>query len=212
MDKQKFSLISVEARVYYFACAFLWDILAFAHDRITIPQADGSYNKWAKHHAALLSWLLEQQEFVVEHEQIPKETANSLLRLSEEFSGKLHARWYQILYDTAEAKHNEIAGLSSSLLLYYLYSYFLYRVLLEFESIMGQLISRGSYTDEYIPAQGLIQAFARLLEMQFLAQVDGKPGTDILAHIGERLASQLNHEYRQAVITAAQEFQLPDFS
>jgi hypothetical protein len=210
---------SLEARTYFFACNFLWDVLSLFHylnEDIAKERIDSPYLfKWGKPFENLAHWALEERWFPINSDKLAKSEEDMLLSAADTLGDLVTFRWGSELNVIAEGTHKRYPSMSESMWLYYYYCGFLRQTMVDFERVLQEPGSSMMYYEHYQKHIGLFRDMAAALEREhpFL-----DTQTDISADIVEAVlgdidaqAQKLGAEWRQAVHSAAHDLKLPDF-
>lgn len=210
---------SLEARVYFFACNFLWDALSLFHylDEEVAKENIGLLylEKWSAPFANLINWALEGRFYPFEQEQLSRDEKDLLLAQADTFGESLAIHFGNTLSKATMEGYRQHGTLSESMWLYHCYCQFIQQILTEFEDILRQYSSSSRYYEYYNEHMTLFQEMATAMERErpFL----DKPGNVDEATIQavreeiEAIAARLSTEWRQAVLEAAHHQRLPDF-
>jgi hypothetical protein len=207
---------SLEARVYFFACNFLWDALSLFHyldEEIAEENIGLLYlEKWSEPFADLINWALEGRFYPFEQEQLSRGEKDLWLAEADTFGESLAIHFGNALSKAATDGSRKHTILSESMWLYHCYCKFIQQVLTEFGQILQQYSSSSRYYEYYNEHTTLFQEMAAAMERErpFLDNVDEATIQAVWEEI-ETTAARLGTEWRQAVLEAARHQRLPDF-
>jgi hypothetical protein len=210
---------SSEARIYFFACNILWDVLSLFHyldEEVATENIGALYlEKWSAPFAKLTNWALEERWFPIDKERIPRAEKDLLLSTADDLGDLLALHWSNELNTAAIAAHERRPGASESMWLYYYYCGFLRQVLTEFDRVLQERCSSTAYYEHYREHVGLFGDMAAALEPErpFLGATADVSEATLKTVWGEidASASELGAGWRQAVYSAAHDLKLPDF-
>lgn len=210
--------MSLEARIYFFACSFLWDLLSFFHyldEEIAEGQIRELYLKWSGPFEDLAHWALEEKFFPIEEGKITRNEEDLLLSTAETFLDTPIVLWSNGLNTEAVEMHKKYTNVSKPLWIYYYYCRFLKQVLSEFDGVLQELGNSSIYYGHYQQDISLFTDMAKALEKErpFLNTADVSEATRraIWGEI-DAYAAKLGAEWRQLVLSAARDLKLPDFN
>ncbi len=193
---------------YYFACDFLWCVLALATEEVLNPETNVRFRQgWMIFHTKLADWALQERFDLFNHKKIPMKHQQELLSLADTASEVLMSRWLEKLHVAARNFCIQFPSLSEPKWLYYCYCRFLKQVLVQFEHILQGLDMSSPYYGLYKESAAIVKDLSGSLEreqpahepelsIEDTALIKLKVDMDIFA-------TQLSADWGEAVILAA---------
>jgi hypothetical protein len=212
-------VLTLKARVYFFACSLLWDVLSLFHylDEKVASQGTSLRRsvKWTKPFADLANWALEELWLPVDRENVPASERDLLFSTADAVGDLLISRWGDELGACASKAHEEHPDVSQSRWLSYYYRRFLWRVLAVLDRVLQEPDVPIEYYQHYRESAELFENLALALENEWLcSDTEANVSPASAETVREKLdacALRLSAEWRQAVCSAARELKLPDF-
>ena len=207
--------MSLEARLYYFACNLLWSTLSsieYLMEQVNSTEARPQINKWYDIEEELADWSLKESIFAVNSEKLTKTDAEILHAAERNHSDPLFTKWTKVLLSAASSAHAIYPTISDTMWLYYYYCRWISYVLSEFDRLLQE--SELTATKFHHRYQENIQLFKNLTDLlrfelsSIYAHRDANQAViEVLADL-ETNTMQLSVEWREAILEAATNFKL----
>lgn len=209
---------TLEARIQFFACNFLWDVLAMFtylnEDMIDYRIDAGGYPKWNEQHESLLHWCLEERYCLIDQSEITNDEKERLFRIADEMSETIVFRWGVALDSVANKMYMNFPIMNRARWLYYNYCLFLRKTLMEFERVLLEY-SSPIYYEHYRMNYSSFEVLISILGNEYrLINNYNTSSVEISEKARDRMdfvATKLASEWRQAVIATARDLTLPNF-
>lgn len=208
---------TLAARLYYFACIFLYDVLVLANyldEEVAKESISHSTTKWRGPFDNLIDWALEERFFPMYHEKLASSEEDVLFSKEEALGDLLTFYFAKELNDIAIQTHQKYPSVSESIWLYYYYCGFLRQALTEFEQALQEPGSAPIYYERYRQGLSLFNEMAKALESErpFLDTKTDASKAIVQAVWSDidNFVAKLGAEWRQAVHAAARDLELPD--
>lgn len=209
--------ILLEARIFFFACDFLWCAVSLYHyldEEIATEDIGSLYLKWATPHSNIADWSGEKRLLPLPTEQTLKDEKDELFSLADTLGDLLIIHWGNAIKNAAINMNQKFSEISESIWLYYYYCSFMRQILSEFERVLQEPNSSSMYYEVYQQDISLFNDMAKALENErpFLdkrTSVSDATVQTIWDDIDNHVA-KLGEEWRQAVHSAARDLELPD--
>src|SRR6266508_993533 len=158
--------MSLEARLYYFACNLLWSTLSsieYLMEQVNSTEARPQINKWYDIEEELADWSLKESIFAVNSEKLTKTNAEILHAAERNHSDPLFAKWINILISAANSAHAIYPTISETMWLYYYYCRWILYILSEFDRLLHD--SEVATTEFHRRYQENIKLFDNLTDL-----------------------------------------------
>jgi len=213
-----FTRWSITARIYYFACYFLWDALSmfyYLDEDIAKDRIGQFYWRWSDPFEKLTNWALEERYYPEERENIVINQGDIPFTEGDKLSDSLTLYFGDVLSFVATDAHQKHSTISESLWLYYYYCGFLRQVLTEFDRVLQEQDNSAAYYEHYQEHIRLFNDMAIAMEHELFLLDSLKDDSAVVPKAVRdevnAYAGKMGAEWRQAVLSAARHLELPDF-
>jgi hypothetical protein len=209
---------TLEARLYFFACTFMWCNLSLFHFLDEKVNADELISRfflrWNSPFENLANWLGSARLFPLRSEKITGSEKELLFSTADEFGDQLVFRIGGALVTEATVMHRNHPLLNESVWLYCYYCRFLQHTLTDFERILHDLLSSTIFYEHYSEHADLFEDMAAAMDrertiMDSTFTVDSTRNA-VWVDINT-FTQKLSAEWQHIVLSAAHHLSLPNF-
>lgn len=196
--------MSINERVYFFACDSLWCVLTLLTEEIGTQASDPYQVKWSDHYSKITDWAFQEKDFV--RDSLLEQKNVEFLDRSETLGDSMLAKWHNSILEAANHTYKTSSLINKPLWSYYYYSQFLKEVLTRFEQVVQQYAK--PYYKRYEDNKALFDDLQKILEHELPSNIEvsvDKTLSESLLGDLNSFVCQLGIEWRDAVLSGVRD-------